>query len=73
MGRPQDDKAASAFIISLAMVAQSATAQGTATFTSEELNHRTIERRAVDAIIWGVPIVSLDVMRQAYFRDGKAE
>jgi hypothetical protein len=32
-----------------------------------------IERRAVDAAIWGMPIVSLDAMRQAYFRDGKAK
>jgi hypothetical protein len=32
-----------------------------------------IERRAVDAVIWGMPIVSLDAMRQAYFRDGKAK
>jgi hypothetical protein len=34
---------------------------------------RMIERRAVDAVIWGMPIVSLDAMRQAYFRDGKAK
>ncbi|MGO8970347.1 MAG: DUF1214 domain-containing protein [Myxococcaceae bacterium] len=32
-----------------------------------------LERRAVDAVIWGMPIVSLDAMRQAYFRDGKAK
>jgi hypothetical protein len=34
--------------------------------------NRMLERRAVDAVIWGMPIVSLDTMRQAYFRDGKA-
>jgi hypothetical protein len=34
---------------------------------------RMIERRAVDAAIWGMSIVSLDTMRQAYFRDGKAK
>ena len=34
---------------------------------------RVLERRAVDAVIWGMPIVSLDAMRQAYFRDGKAK
>jgi hypothetical protein len=32
-----------------------------------------LERRAVDAAIWAMPIVSLDAMRQAYFRDGKAK
>ena len=30
------------------------------------------ERRAVEAAIWGMPAVSVDAMRQAYFRDGKA-
>jgi hypothetical protein len=42
-------------------------------FSSEELQQRMIERRAVDAVIWGMPIVSLDAMRQAYFRDGKTK
>ena len=32
-----------------------------------------LERRAIDAAIWGMPIISLDAMRQAYFRDGKAK
>jgi len=41
-------------------------------FSPAELNRRTVERRAVDAVIWGVPIVSYDAMRQAYFRDAKA-
>jgi hypothetical protein len=66
-------KLASVCIITLVLLAQSATAQNTTPLTFEELNRRTIERRAVDAVIWGVPVVSLDMMRQAYFRDGKAE
>src|SRR5271167_2518226 len=37
------------------------------------LQQRMVERRAVDAVIWGMPIVSLDALRQAYFRDGKAK
>ena len=41
--------------------------------TPEELNAQTIHRRAVDAAIWGQPIVSFDAMRQAYFRDAKAK
>jgi hypothetical protein len=41
-------------------------------FTPEELTARTVLRRAVDAVIWGQPIVSFDAMRQAYFRDAKA-
>src|SRR6266702_7642901 len=38
-----------------------------------ELQQRMLERRAVDAVIWGMPIVSLDALRQAYFRDAKAK
>ena len=40
----------------------SAQAQG---FSSEDLNRRTIERRAVEAVIWGMPAVNYDLMLQA--------
>ena len=43
-----------------------ATAQG---LSSEDLSQRTIERRAVEGAIWGMPLVNTDAMRQAYFRD----
>jgi hypothetical protein len=61
-----------AFVIGL-LVTQSAAAQTATPLTSEELSSRTVYRRAVDAVIWGMPIVSLDAMRQAYFRDAKAK
>jgi len=41
-------------------------------FSSEELNRRTVERRAVDAVIWGLPLVGEYTVKQAAFRDGKA-
>jgi hypothetical protein len=41
-------------------------------FSSEELSRRTIHRRAVEAIIWGVPAVNFDVMYQAMVWDAKA-
>jgi hypothetical protein len=41
-------------------------------FSPDQLQRRTLERRAVEAAIWGMPIVSFDAMRQAYFRDAKA-
>jgi hypothetical protein len=44
-----------------------------ATFSPQELSMRTTERRAVDAAIWAMPIVSFDFMRQAFFRDAKAK
>src|SRR5260370_755672 len=41
--------------------------------SSRYRNRRMIERRAVDAVIWGLPLVSEDAVKQAYFRDGKAK
>jgi hypothetical protein len=38
-------------------------------FSADDLARRTIERRAVEAAIWGMPLVNTDAMRQAYFRD----
>lgn len=37
--------------------------------SAEDLARRTIERRAVEAVIWGMPLVNTDAMRQAYLRD----
>jgi hypothetical protein len=58
---------AAATFFAAVMVASTASA-----LTPEELTARTAHRRAVDAVIWGQPIVSFDAMRQAYFRDAKA-
>jgi hypothetical protein len=66
-------KLVSALIIGLLLVNQSGVAQSTKPFTSEQLASQTVYRRAVDAAIWGLPLVSLDAMRQAYFRDAKAK
>jgi len=41
-------------------------------FSAEDLAKRTIERRAVEAIIWGMPAVNFDLMFQAMIRDAKA-
>jgi hypothetical protein len=38
-------------------------------FTASELAERALYRRAVEAVIWGMPLVNTDAMRQAYFRD----
>src|SRR5262245_49056181 len=42
-------------------------------FSASELAEHTLQRRAVEAAIWGMPIVSVDAMRQAYFRDAGAK
>jgi hypothetical protein len=39
---------------------------------SLDLGQRAIERRAVEAIIWGIPAVNFDVMYQAMVRDAKS-
>jgi hypothetical protein len=52
--------------------AQIEDARRASSLTPEELADRTIYRRAVDAVIWGLPLVGEDMVKQAYFRDGKA-
>ena len=37
-------------------------------FSADDLARRTIERRAVEAINWGMPAVNLDLMLQAGIR-----
>src|SRR5215831_1293725 len=41
-------------------------------FSSHDLERRMIERRAVEAIIWGMPIVNFDLMYEAMARLGGA-
>jgi hypothetical protein len=38
-------------------------------FSATELAERATYRRAVEAVIWGMPLVNTDAMRQAYLRD----
>jgi len=38
-------------------------------FTSDQLAERTAHRRAVEAAIWGMPIVAMDAVRQGFLRD----
>ena len=59
-------------IISLLLASQSATAQSANAYTSEDLNSQIVYRRAVDAVIWGLPLVGEDAVKQAAFRDGTA-
>ncbi|MCP3417206.1 DUF1254 domain-containing protein [Bradyrhizobium brasilense] len=47
--------------LALMMSTASAYAQ---TPSSDDLNRRLIERRAVEAVIWGIPAVNTDLMRQ---------
>ena len=39
-------------------------------FSTEDLNRRAIERRAVEALIWGMPAVNFDRLLQAAVQNG---
>ena len=39
----------------------------------DELNKRTIERRAVEAVIWGMPAVNYDLMLQETLNNAKGD
>ena len=41
------------------------------TFSAAELRERTVQRRAVEAVIWGMPAVNYDLMYQAMVREAK--
>lgn len=45
---------------------------GGETFTPATLAERSVYRRAVEAVIWGMPAVNFDLMREAAVRDLKA-
>jgi hypothetical protein len=69
-------KTTSATIFALAIALSALSPQAVfaqTALTSAELAERTLERRAVEAAIWGMPLVSVDAMREAYFRDAGAK
>jgi len=37
-------------------------------FSAEELSRRAVERRAIEAVVWGMPAVNYDLMYQAAVR-----
>jgi hypothetical protein len=65
-----------AFTVTLAFLASAQEMQPRAgtpsSFSSPELATRTLHRRAVEAVIWGVPVVNFELMAQAMRRDAKA-
>jgi len=59
-------------VAALALLCASVQAQ-TQNFSSEELVRRANQRRAVEAAIWGMPIVAMDAVRQGFLRDMNAK
>jgi hypothetical protein len=41
------------------------------TFSPTDLGERATHRRAVEAVIWGIPAVNYDLMFQSMMRDAK--
>ncbi|MEJ8822622.1 DUF1254 domain-containing protein [Variovorax humicola] len=60
------------FLIPLVLSWSVAFAQADASFTPARLQERSIQRRAVEAVIWGMPAVNYDLMQQAALRQAKA-
>jgi hypothetical protein len=58
------------FYVTACGVAPSASAQAPG-MSPEDLACRTIERRAIEAVNWGMPAVNYDRMYQAMVRDAK--
>lgn len=54
------------------LAGQSAQAQAAQSTVPSEAVSAAVERRAVEAALWGMPIVSFDAMREAFFRDAGA-
>jgi hypothetical protein len=54
-------------LITLATLAVLALNVSAKDYSSEELQQRMVERRAVDAVVWGASVVTLDMMRKPQF------
>jgi hypothetical protein len=66
--------AAVALLAAGTLLGDPATAQESleASLTSGQLAERALHRRAVEAVIWGMPAVNFDLIYQAMIRDAKA-
>ncbi len=52
---------------------QAGNADAKSTFSSNDLRDRAIHRRAVEAVIWGMPMVNYDLMYQAMVSEAKGK
>src|ERR1700754_2839579 len=54
-------------LLAITCMSTSALAQN---YSADELNRRAVERRAVEAVVWGVPAVNYDLMYQEMLKLG---
>ena len=59
-------------LAALALICATASAHAQQ-YSADDLARRTIERRAVEAVIWGMPAVNLDLMLQAMIDNAKGK
>src|SRR3954453_20884705 len=71
IGRPKSEKIAR--LKGAVDMATQSTVKSAHSFNTAELGQHTLQRRAIEAAIWGMPIVSVEAMRQAFFRDAGAK
>lgn len=60
------------FLVILALVISTFTASSDQ-FGAEELRQRAIQRRAVEAVVWGMPVVNFDLMFQEMKKKTKGD
>jgi hypothetical protein len=59
-------------ILTLSVLAEEVKTNDSSALTPAQLNERAIYRRAIEAVIWGMPAVNYDMMFRAMVRDAKA-
>jgi hypothetical protein len=69
----QSRKVATKAIVLALALSCTATAAQSQTLSAEDLARGTVERRAIEAVIWGMPAVNLDLMLQAMFDSAKGK
>ncbi|WP_461600049.1 DUF1214 domain-containing protein, partial [Achromobacter marplatensis] len=62
-----------AVVCIMASLPEAARAQDSPLPSAQQVASQALHRRAVEAVIWGMPIVSVDAMREAFFRDAGAK
>jgi hypothetical protein len=72
MGVRMTMKRSAMFLLTLTTLALPVLQASAQDLSSQALQRRMVERRAVDAVIWGLPLVGEYKCKQSAFRDGKA-
>jgi hypothetical protein len=60
-------------VLSAVLLAPLRSPAADAALTPAQIQQRTVERRAVEAAIWGIPAVNTELMFQALKRDAKGD